>query len=63
MTTPLPVNLKHAIDIHPLVDAEGALWTPDELHGLTSAVARDLTESLLGSCGSILGNVGGQGSR
>ncbi|MFC9433726.1 cysteine dioxygenase [Nocardia sp. NPDC057030] len=57
MTTSLPVNLKHAKDIHSdidfpllndLVDAERALWTPAELQGLTSAVARDLTAPLLG---------------
>ncbi|MFE7797605.1 cysteine dioxygenase [Nocardia sp. NPDC057440] len=57
MTTSLPVNLKHTKDIHPdidfpllndLVRAERPLWTPDELHELTSAVTRELAEPLLG---------------
>jgi predicted metal-dependent enzyme (double-stranded beta helix superfamily) len=51
------VNLKHTKDIHPdidlpllseLVRAERPLWSPDELHELTSAVTRELSTPLLG---------------
>ncbi|MGW4241298.1 cysteine dioxygenase [Nocardia sp. NPDC004722] len=56
LTTSVPVNLKHAKDIHPAVDlpllhdivpADRNLWTPDELHSLTEAVARELATPLL----------------
>ncbi|AFU04142.1 cysteine dioxygenase [Nocardia brasiliensis] len=56
MTTSLPVKLKHAKDLHPdldlpllddLVRADRTLWTPDELHELTSVVTRELTVPLL----------------
>ena len=48
VTTSLPVKLKYANDIHPGIDlpsmheavrAERPLWTPAELHDLTSTVA------------------------
>ncbi|MEU7630967.1 cysteine dioxygenase family protein [Nocardia sp. NPDC049220] len=51
----LPVNLKHAKDIHPGVDVpllhdavrpERTLWSPTELRELTSAVATELATPL-----------------
>ncbi|MBF6174770.1 cysteine dioxygenase [Nocardia blacklockiae] len=56
MTTSLPVNLKHAKDIHPSVDVplvqdavhpERTLWTPAELRELTEKVATELATPLL----------------
>ncbi|WP_227982528.1 cysteine dioxygenase [Nocardia spumae] len=56
MTTALPVNLKHARDIHPSLDVpllheavvpERALWSPAELHELTAVVASELATPLL----------------
>ncbi|WP_228786072.1 cysteine dioxygenase [Nocardia terpenica] len=56
MTTSLPMNLKHAKDIHPALDvpllhevvrAERTLWSPTELHELTGAVAAELATPLL----------------
>lgn len=55
MTTSLPVKLKHAKDIHPALDlpsmheavhAERTLWSPAELHDLTSAVAAEFATQL-----------------
>ncbi|MBB5912111.1 quercetin dioxygenase-like cupin family protein [Nocardia transvalensis] len=56
MTTSLPVNLKHAKDIHPSVDVpllrdavypERTLWTPAELRELIVTVATGLATPLL----------------
>ncbi|WP_040783315.1 cysteine dioxygenase [Nocardia pneumoniae] len=56
MTSSLAVNLKHARDIHPEIDVplvqeaihpERTLWTPAELHQLTSEVAAELATPLL----------------
>ncbi|NKY85659.1 cysteine dioxygenase [Nocardia veterana] len=56
MTTALPVNLKHAKDIHPGVDvpllheavvAERTAWSPAQLHELTTLVAGELATPLL----------------
>ncbi|WP_024799527.1 cysteine dioxygenase family protein [Nocardia sp. BMG51109] len=55
-TSSLPVNLKHAKDIHPDVDVpllhelihpERTLWSPAELRELTAAVADQLATPLL----------------
>ncbi|MGK8523541.1 cysteine dioxygenase [Nocardia asteroides] len=56
MTTSFPVNLKHARDIHPGIDVplvrdalhpDRALWSPRQLHELTSEVAAELATPLL----------------
>ncbi|MFJ4651193.1 cysteine dioxygenase [Nocardia sp. NPDC088792] len=56
MTTSLPVNFKHAMDVHAdidvplmheLVPAGRGLWSPAELHELTATVARELATPLL----------------
>ncbi len=56
VTTSLPVNLKHAKDIHPAVDVpllqdavhpDRTLWSPAELRELTEAVAAELATPLL----------------
>ncbi|MEU4343453.1 cysteine dioxygenase family protein [Nocardia sp. NPDC023852] len=56
MTTSLAVNLKHTRDIHPDIDVplvrdaihpDRALWSPAELHKLTSEVADALATPLL----------------
>ncbi|MBF6163187.1 cysteine dioxygenase family protein [Streptomyces gardneri] len=56
MTTSLPVNLKHARDIHPGIDLpvvrdalhpDRALWSPAQLQRLTSEVAAELATPLL----------------
>ncbi|MFF0494441.1 cysteine dioxygenase [Nocardia sp. NPDC003482] len=56
MTTSVPVNLKHAKDIHPAVDVpclheairpERTLWSPAELHELVGEVATTLATPLL----------------
>ncbi|MCM6778619.1 cysteine dioxygenase family protein [Nocardia sp. CDC159] len=56
MTTSIPVNLKHAKDIHPGVDVpllheavhpERTLWSPAELRELTAGVAATLAAPLL----------------
>ncbi len=56
VTTSLPVNLKHAKDIHPGVDVpslheavhpERTLWSAAELHELTGEVAATLATPLL----------------
>ncbi|WP_280314915.1 cysteine dioxygenase [Nocardia abscessus] len=56
MTTSLPVHIEHARDIHPDIDVplvreaihpERALWSPAQLHRLTSEVAAELATPLL----------------
>ncbi|MQY20634.1 cysteine dioxygenase [Nocardia macrotermitis] len=55
MTTSLPVKIEHAKDIHPGIDlpsmhaavhAERTLWSPAELHDLTTTVAAEFATRL-----------------